>query len=238
MSLAREIVELEAMLRKHGSVDPFLPVDSGGMQESAECTAQAERIERSPLSGASALLRLCLQTLRVQHEEMLPRLTDAELVATLPTNVPGIARPTRRVIHEMVSSATREIILLGYEFTDVAVLDLLVDASNRGTDVIVIIDRSKGAAARILDAWPATSTPPRIYQDRVREDAAPYSSMHAKCLLVDGRSVLVTSANFTFHGLEGNIEIGVRIGGRSAEEARKIFSYLVESGVVEPVGNP
>jgi len=60
--------------------------------------------------------------------------------------------------------------------------------------------------------------------------------MHAKCVLVDGSDLLVTSANFTFHGLHGNIEIGVRLSGAAAAEARKIFSHLVEDGVVEPVG--
>ena len=61
----------------------------------------------------------------------------------------------------------------------------------------------------------------------------PYASMHAKCLLVDGEDLLVTSANFTFHGLHGNIEVGVRLSGPPASEARKIFSHLVREGVVE-----
>ena len=63
----------------------------------------------------------------------------------------------------------------------------------------------------------------------------PYSSMHAKCLLVDGTDLLITSANFTFHGLHGNIEIGARLSGSSALEARKFFSHLVDNGIVEEV---
>lgn len=59
--------------------------------------------------------------------------------------------------------------------------------------------------------------------------------MHAKCLLVDGSDLLVTSANFTFHGLHGNIEIGIRVRGAQAAEARKIFSHLVDSKIVEEV---
>jgi hypothetical protein len=43
----------------------------------------------------------------------------------------------------------------------------------------------------------------------------------------------VTSANFTFHGLHGNIEIGVRLRGAPATEARKIFSHLVENRILE-----
>jgi phosphatidylserine/phosphatidylglycerophosphate/cardiolipin synthase-like enzyme len=59
--------------------------------------------------------------------------------------------------------------------------------------------------------------------------------MHAKCLLVDGHDLLVTSANFTFHGLHGNIEIGIRLSGPPAAEARKIFSHLVGNQVLEEV---
>ena len=53
--------------------------------------------------------------------------------------------------------------------------------------------------------------------------------------LEDEKDVLVTSANLTFHGLEGNIEIGVRLRGEPAGEARKVFSHLVENGIVEEV---
>jgi phosphatidylserine/phosphatidylglycerophosphate/cardiolipin synthase-like enzyme len=59
--------------------------------------------------------------------------------------------------------------------------------------------------------------------------------MHAKCLLVDGTDLLVTSANFTFHGLHGNIEVGLRVRGVPAAEARKIFSHLVDNNIVEEI---
>lgn len=80
---------------------------------------------------------------------------------------------------------------------------------------------------RVLEVWPEDAARPRIFHDRPRADGAPYASMHAKCLLVDGSDLLITSANFTFHGLKGNIEIGVRLGGPPGAEARKIFPHLV-----------
>ena len=133
----------------------------------------------------------------------------------------------------MVGSATSEIILIGYEMTDKYLIEQLGDAASRGATVILICDRGRGAAARILETWPSPTPSPRIYHDRERADRSAYASMHAKCLLVDARDLLITSANFTFHGLHGNIEIGVRLMGAPAAEARKIFSYLIESGVLE-----
>lgn len=231
MGLARDLVELEANLRNR-EVDLFTPVERDGVLGVPECASMLGRIRST---DPAAVMRLCLQALRIQHEELRPKLLDAELVATLPPETPGIARPTERVVREMIDGATTEIILLGYELTDPNLIGLLAAAAGRGAAVIMICDRSRGVARRVLDSWPSRIPPPRIFHDRERTEGAPYASMHAKCLLTDGRDLLVTSANFTFHGLHGNIEIGVRLGGAPAAEARKIFSYLVESRVLEDV---
>jgi phosphatidylserine/phosphatidylglycerophosphate/cardiolipin synthase-like enzyme len=233
MGLARDLVELEARLRDRGDVDLFGSIESGGLFAMPECAEVIGRITARGRLDPGRVVRMCLQALRIQHEDLRPRLLDAELVATLPPESPGIARPTGRVMREMVSRASGEIILLGYEFTDVELVGLLAESAARGAQVIMICDRSRGSARRVREVWPIHARAPRIFQDRERSYAAPYASMHAKCLLVDGRDLLVTSANFTFHGLHGNIEIGVRLSGEPAAEARKIFSHLVESGIVE-----
>ncbi len=230
MGLARDLVELEARLRGREDVDLFAPVERGGLLATPECASMLGRIRST---DPAAVTRLCLQALRIQHEELRPKLLDAELVATLPPDTPGIARPTERVVQEMIDGATREIILLGYELTDRNLIGLLASAVGRGAGVIMICDRGRGTAQRVLESWPSRTPPPRIFHDRERADGAPYASMHAKCLLIDGKDLLVTSANFTFHGLRGNIEIGVRLGGAPAAEARKIFSHLVESRTIE-----
>jgi phosphatidylserine/phosphatidylglycerophosphate/cardiolipin synthase-like enzyme len=135
----------------------------------------------------------------------------------------------------MLRQPKREVILLGYEFSDPALVNLLAKAAEAGADVILICDRERGSAGRILGQWPASAPLPRVFQDRERSSATTYASMHAKCLLVDAIDLLITSANFTFHGMEGNIEIGVRLFGSPAGEARKVFSHLLENGIVERV---
>jgi len=230
MGLARDLVKLEAGLRDRWDIDLFAPFERSGLLGTPECASMLGRMRST---DPASVMRLCLQALRIQHEELRPKLLDAELVATLPPETPGIARPTERVLREMIDGATTEIILLGYELTNRNLIGLLAAAAGRGAGVIMICDRGRGAAQRVLESWPSRTTPPRIFHDRERADGVPYASMHAKCLLIDGRDLLVTSANFTFHGLRGNIEIGVRLGGAPAAEARKIFSYLVESRVLE-----
>ncbi len=233
MALARDVVELAARLRETGKVDLFAPLAQSNLPTSPEFNGIVSRIANGSI-GADLAVRLCLQALSIQHEELRPRLLDAELVATLPDETPGMARPTESVLREMVGKANKEIILLGYEFTDLELLRLLADAAGRSISVVMICDRGRGSAIRVRESWPSSATSRlKLFHDRQRADAALYASMHAKCLLVDGNDLLVTSANFTFHGLHGNIEIGVRLAGQPAAEARKIFSHLVDSRILE-----
>jgi phosphatidylserine/phosphatidylglycerophosphate/cardiolipin synthase-like enzyme len=235
MSIARDLTDLEAMLRGRPDIDLFGPAEETSLQSVPEATAVRARIATAIPADPTAIMRLCLQSLRVQHAELSPRLLEAELVATLPPEMPGIARPTEHVVREMLAAPVKEIILLGYEFSDRSILRMLAESAARGSDIIIICDRGRGSAGRIFDEWPEAAKRPRIFHDRERPHGAPYAAMHAKCLLVDGTDLLITSANFTFHGLRGNIEIGVRLTGAPASEARKIFSHLVEKRIVEPL---
>ena len=232
LGIPRDLVKLEEALRSEGQVDLFAPIDRSGLRDSPLASALTQHLCRVGFAEPERTLRLCLQALRVKDEEMSDHLIGAELVATLPTGVPGIARTTDQVLLEMLRPPVEEVILLGYELRDEKVIGLLAEAEATGADVIIICDRTRGAAERVLDIGLHR---PRVFQDKERPDGTPYSSMHAKCLLVNGADLLVTSANFTFHGLHGNIEIGVRLSGSPALEARKIFSHLVENHIVEEV---
>lgn len=235
MSLARDLVAVDQQLRGKGA-DPFVSIERGALWGGAEAESLISRLQLLGYADPARVMRLCLQALRVQHNELEPRLLDAELVATLPAEVPGIARPTSQVLIEMLRRPTAEVILLGYEVSDDGLMQLLSSAAAAGADIIAICDRERGAARRIVERWPTGIRRPRVFQDRSRPDGARYASMHAKCLLVDGRDLLITSANFTFHGLHGNIEIGIRVSGGPAAEARKIFSHLVENEALEEIG--
>ena len=56
-------------------------------------------------------------------------------------------------------------------------------------------------------------------------------SLHAKCIVVDGAHVFVSSANFTEAAQERNIEVGLLIQSRAlAERVRRFFDALLDSG--------
>src|SRR3990172_4325927 len=125
MGIARDLVELEAALRERPDIDVFAPADRSGLFTTPEVTSMLARIGALVQKEPAAVMRLCLQALRVQYDEMRPRLLEAELVATLPAETPGIARPTEGVLREMLAPPVKEIILLGYEFTDREMMRLL-----------------------------------------------------------------------------------------------------------------
>jgi phosphatidylserine/phosphatidylglycerophosphate/cardiolipin synthase-like enzyme len=53
------------------------------------------------------------------------------------------------------------------------------------------------------------------------------AKMHAKVLVADARDALVTSANLTYHGFVGNVEMGVRIIGKPAKTIADVFNRLL-----------
>jgi len=58
---------------------------------------------------------------------------------------------------------------------------------------------------------------------------------HAKCILVDGVTAFITSANFTESAHERNIELGVlfRDNPRVARSIRSKFESLIQNGFLK-----
>jgi phosphatidylserine/phosphatidylglycerophosphate/cardiolipin synthase-like enzyme len=86
--------------------------------------------------------------------------------------------------------------------------------------------------------WPADRPLPAVYYDPRSLDTAAHerSSMHAKCIVVDGRDVFISSANFTEAAQNRNLEVGLLI--RSAPLAVNLaghFDALVGHGLLLPV---
>lgn len=187
----------------------------------------------APLSphAPESLLQLLLQALRIQRFALEPRLIDAAFVATFPGEMPIGASPTKHVIRDMLRAPAMEVVTLGYELSHDEVIDLLSAQSARGADVTLICDRARVRVEELRGRWRGRGKP-NIYCNAERDSAAPYSKMHCKALLVDGRDLLISSANFTFHGLEGNIEFGVRLRGDPAVGARRVFQHMIRCGLV------
>ncbi len=74
----------------------------------------------------------------------------------------------------------------------------------------------------------------RVYQWPIDRREPPDAKLHAKAVIVDGRDVLLTSANMTNAAYDKNIELGVLCrGGGVARQVQRHFDGLIATGVLE-----
>lgn len=147
-----------------------------------------------------------------------------ELVWTGPEALVSGARDTAVVVQELFASATHSVLIAGYSFDhgDELLKELHVAMSRRGVQTEIFLDApgtpgpTSGQEARagfLTKNWPFGPPLPSFLVDRRALDAASheFTSLHAKCVVVDSRRALVTSANFTDRGHSRNIELGVLV---------------------------
>ncbi len=65
------------------------------------------------------------------------------------------------------------------------------------------------------------------------------SALHAKVLSVDKKLTLITSANLSYHGQQGNIELGTLIESPIiAQQVDEVFTRLLFDRVFFEICNP
>ena len=66
----------------------------------------------------------------------------------------------------------------------------------------------------------------KIYNYHNKDDEL--AALHAKVISVDERETLITSANLSYHGQQGNIELGTLIESRRiAKQVAELFTTLL-----------
>ena len=195
----------------------------------------------------------CLAILDVTLAEREDRKPTPELVWTGPEGSASTARDTAVVLRSLFEGARESVVLAGYSFDHAReVLAPLYGAMrDHGVDARFFVDvpqieRGADTEAHLathlggfLDAnWPFGEPRPRIYYDkRALVPGPPFCSLHAKCVVVDGSTAFVSSANFTQRGQERNIEVGVLIEDPGfASFLAGQWLGLVEAGVVGELG--
>lgn len=176
-----------------------------------------------------------------------------ELVATSPAERDGISRDTSAVVQSMFAGAEQTVDVVGYavyQGRDVfRVLAERIDTvSELKVRMFLNIARAQGDTSlpgeivrrfcvRFQEReWPKGKRLPELYYDPrgVAVEPDKRASMHAKCVIVDGRSLFVSSANFTEAAHERNIEVGVRLRiPELASQLRRFLDRLVEQGALQ-----
>jgi len=117
----------------------------------------------------------------------------------------------------MVANATESLVLVSFTSYDVADLTTaLAAAIGRGVQVTLILETpdDPGGALVIGPTHPFApiKNTARFYRWPLEAREAFFASaarLHAKCVIADRSSALITSANLTSAGINDNIELGV-----------------------------
>lgn len=151
-------------------------------------------------------------------------------------------RDTAVVVQDLFRRAERSVLVAGYAFYQGKEvfeelgrrMDELPDLHVRVFLNVARKPEDAGSPAEIVSGfvrkfkaynWPAGCRSPELFYD-CRSLAAVEGpvSLHAKCIVVDGRELFISSANFTEAAQYRNIEVGVLV--RSAALARQATEFF------------
>jgi len=195
-------------------------------------------------------LPACLAILDVVLAERAARRPAPELVWTGPEGPAATARDTAVVLRSLFEHAREHVILAGYSFDHARDVLAPLHAVMREHAVEAtffvdvpqtdrhLADPDAYVAEHLgeftLHNWPFGPPFPRLHYDRrCLTPGPPWSSLHAKCVTVDGLRAFVSSANFTQRGQERNIEVGVLVEDPVfASELARQWMGLVECSAV------
>jgi phosphatidylserine/phosphatidylglycerophosphate/cardiolipin synthase-like enzyme len=180
------------------------------------------------LAGLPAAAALLVVESVLAERTFRPR-PELELVWTGREGGATLSRDTSQVLPQMFARAERRVIVAGFAFYEASNIfePLYVRARDAGVEVEFFIHvDGTGQDVRMSPShffrysWPWRDVTPRLYYDARADAADDSSTMHAKCVIVDDREVLVTSANFTGRAQHHNVELGVLV--RDAEFATRV----------------
>jgi len=115
---------------------------------------------------------------------------------------------------EGMDQARKSICAAVYKFRDPEILDGLRRAADRGVDIRLVLDAEDARKGSSLAEEAARSG------IRMRTWDPGSGKLHAKFAVIDGRTVLTGSSNWTLSARRSNVEILIRI-----EEAEAVGSF-------------
>lgn len=214
-----------------------------GIREQLDALTAA--LEGHSRDAALALLGAVLNE-RARHERPAP-----ELVWTGPEEgTRGTARDTAVILRELFEGAKTRVILAGYSFQNATEVlgPLHTSMRERGVAAVFFVQARQlehpvpnpeatiqAQLQHFIDvSWPFGPPFPQLYCDRrALRPGPPWSSLHAKCVAVDGQRAFLSSANFTSRGQERNIEAGVLLNDPTfAAQLERQWLGLITAGLV------
>jgi len=180
-----------------------------------------------------------------------------DLVVTSPKSSGILIRNTGTVVRELFEQAEHTVLVAGYAvyqgryvFQSLATkmserpelqVRLFLNIPSKLHDFALPKEMVRQFFKRFREQeWPVDHRMPELfyYLPSLDRNLKKQSCLHAKCVVVDCKSVLISSANFTEAAQNRNIEVGLSV--RSSQLAQKLtahFEMLLADGLFEPLNN-
>lgn len=158
-----------------------------------------------------------------------------ELIVTAPPSFAIKTKSTKMLVEDMIRSAKHNITITGYSLSDYFedLIECIIRKSKQGVFVKIYandIESQKSFNELIQNKGKFL----KIYNYPKKADKM--SALHAKVISVDSYETLITSANLSYHGQEGNIELGTHIYSEEiAKQVDDIFTNLLFSKILVEV---
>ena len=152
---------------------------------------------------------------------------NTSIVLTAPASFSLKAKTTKNTVSSMLEGAEKSIMITGYSLSDYFsdMVDLIIRKSQKGVFVKFYVNNI-GNQDNLEKLCRYKSRFLKIYNYPRTEDTM--AALHAKVISVDGEKTLITSANLSYHGQEGNIELGTLIESKvMAKQVEDIFTQLI-----------
>mgnify|MGYP002427421147 CR=1 FL=1 len=151
----------------------------------------------------------------------------ASIVLTAPPSFSFTAKTTKNTVSDMLEDSQKSILITGYSLSEYFsdMINLIIAKSKKGVFIKFFVNNIESQSSfdklcrykgRFL----------KIYNYPKAQDAM--AALHAKVISVDGEKTLITSANLSYHGQQGNIELGTVIESKAiAKQVDDIFTQLI-----------
>ena len=155
------------------------------------------------------------------------KIEHADLVLTAPDSFRVKTLKTRDTMCKLIENTEKSLTITGYSISDYfsEMLDVLIKKSQQGVYVRLYVNdivKQKDALDRLM-AYRSRFL--QVYEYQKQEDDK-MAALHAKLIVSDAKKSLVSSANLSYHGMQGNIEMGFLI--ESHDKAKQIEEVMKE----------
>jgi phosphatidylserine/phosphatidylglycerophosphate/cardiolipin synthase-like enzyme len=209
----------------------------------------AELTSLQTFGFTTATLAITLEALAEDAAARQRAIDQIQLVWTSPDEEGPHVRDTSVVVRQLLSEARQSLWISTYSIFNGQEVFLPIEEAwsfRPELEVVLILNippNEDAAVEKYAKAfwkyhWPWTRKPAVFYDPRGPEKSpATPACQHAKCILVDGVTAFITSANFTESAHERNIELGVlfRDNPKVAQSIRSKFESLIRDGFLKPL---